>query len=167
MLPITPVFGTPDKGRPLLKDLCIVSVSSFGEPTFLHYIREPRYKQNNIGYQISRVLNNKQSNILKSDTATIHKFSGYEHSRSVGYITFKGGFPQHVLGANRFLFNIRELKYKQNKIRHKIQRSTRVSMESWYRNLLPSLDWSRSRHPLNFPVSMSLSLNIKEILQSQ
>ena len=47
-----------------------------------------------------------------------------------------------------------------------IQRSARVSMESRYRHLLPSLDWSRSRHPLNFPVSMSLDLDIQEIFQS-
>ena len=48
-----------------------------------------------------------------------------------------------------------------------LQRSTRVSMESRYRHLLPSLDWSRSRHPANFPVSMSLSLDIYKIFQSR
>ena len=43
----------------------------------------------------------------------------------------------------------------------------RVSMESRYRHLLPSLDWSRSRHPLIFPVSMSIGLDIQEISQSR
>ena len=47
------------------------------------------------------------------------------------------------------------------------QRSARVSMESRYRHLLTSLDWSQSQHPLNFLVSMSLSLDIQEILQSR
>ena len=47
------------------------------------------------------------------------------------------------------------------------QRWARVSMESRYRHLLPSLDWSRSRHPLIFPVSMSLGLDIREISQSR
>ena len=40
-------------------------------------------------------------------------------------------------------------------------------MESRYRHLLPSFEWSRSRHPSNFPVSMSLGLNIPEISQSR
>ena len=40
-------------------------------------------------------------------------------------------------------------------------------MESRYRHLLPSLDWSRSRHPLIFPVSMSIGLDIQEISQSR
>jgi len=48
-----------------------------------------------------------------------------------------------------------------------LQRWARVSMESRYRHLLPSLDWSRSRHPLIFPVSMSLGLDIREISQSR
>ena len=47
------------------------------------------------------------------------------------------------------------------------QRSARVSMESRCQHLLPSLEWSRSQHPSNFPVSMSLGLNIPEISQSQ
>ena len=40
--------------------------------TFLYDIREPRYKQNNLGYQKSRDENNKQSNVLESDTAAIY-----------------------------------------------------------------------------------------------
>ena len=35
--------------------------------TFLYDIRELVYKQNNMGYQISRILNNDQSNICKFD----------------------------------------------------------------------------------------------------
>ena len=45
------------------------------------------------------------------------------------------------------------------------QRSARVLMESRYWHLLPKLDWSR--HPLNFPVSTSLGLDIQEISQSR
>ena len=40
--------------------------------TFLNDIRKARYKQNNIGYEISRIGNNKQYNILKSDTAAMY-----------------------------------------------------------------------------------------------
>ena len=40
-------------------------------------------------------------------------------------------------------------------------------MESRYRHLWPSLDWSRSRHPANFPVSMSLGLDIQQISKSR
>ena len=36
-------------------------------------------------------------------------------------------------------------------------------MESWYRHLLPSLDWSQSRHPFDTPVSMSFGLDIPKI----
>ena len=43
----------------------------------------------------------------------------------------------------------------------------RDQRESWYRHILPSLDWSRSQHPLNFPVLMSLRLDIQEISQSR
>ena len=47
--------------------------SSIWSPkTFLYDIRELRYKQNNMGYQMSGILNNDQSNIVKSDTAAIH-----------------------------------------------------------------------------------------------
>ena len=45
--------------------------SVWSTKTFLYAIREPRYKQNNIGYQISRILDNDQSNIVKSDTTAI------------------------------------------------------------------------------------------------
>ena len=42
--------------------------------TFLCDIREPRCKQNNMVYQISRIWNNEQSNnILKSDTTAIYR----------------------------------------------------------------------------------------------
>ena len=40
--------------------------------TFLYDIRELSYMQNNIGYQISRISNNEQSNIFKSDTVAIY-----------------------------------------------------------------------------------------------
>ena len=36
-------------------------------------------------------------------------------------------------------------------------------MESRYRHLLSSPNWSQSQHPANFPVSMSLRLDTKEI----
>ena len=39
---------------------------------FLYNIRKPRYKQNNMWYQISRIQNNEQSAILKSDTAGMY-----------------------------------------------------------------------------------------------
>ena len=38
----------------------------------MYDIREQRYKLNNMRYQISRILNNDQSNIFKPDTATIY-----------------------------------------------------------------------------------------------
>ena len=40
--------------------------------TFLYDIREPRYKQNNLGYQKSRDENNKQFNVMESDIAAIY-----------------------------------------------------------------------------------------------
>ena len=49
---------------------------------FLYNIRKPIYKQNNKGCKISRILDNEQSNILKSDTSTIYiDFFSYEHFR--------------------------------------------------------------------------------------
>ena len=45
------------------------------------------------------------------------------------------------------------------------QRSARILMESQYQHLLPSLVWSRSRHPFNFAVTMSLGFDIPEISQ--
>ena len=46
--------------------------SVWSTKTFLYHIREPRYKQNNMWYLISRISNNKQSNIFKSDTILIY-----------------------------------------------------------------------------------------------
>ena len=46
--------------------------SVWSTKTFLYDIRELRYKQNNMGYQISRIIKNDQSNSVKSDTATIY-----------------------------------------------------------------------------------------------
>ena len=40
--------------------------------TFLYNIMEQRYEQNNMGYQISRILDNDPSNIFESDTAAIY-----------------------------------------------------------------------------------------------
>ena len=42
--------------------------SVWSTKTFLYDIREPRYKENNMGYQISRILNNDQHYIVKPDT---------------------------------------------------------------------------------------------------
>ena len=47
----------------------------------------------------------------------IHNFSSYEHFRSWGYI-----LPSVCLRYNPFLYNIRELKYKQNNMAHLISR---------------------------------------------
>ena len=46
------------------------------------------------------------------------------------------------------------------------QRSAGVAVESWYWHLLPSIDWSWSQHPTNYPFSMSLSLYIQGLCQS-
>ena len=43
---------------------CVLSTKTF--------MYEQRNKQNNIGYQISKIFYNEQSNILKSDNAPIH-----------------------------------------------------------------------------------------------
>ena len=43
--------------------------SVWSTKTFIYDIREPRYKQNNMGYQILRNWIDEQSNFLKSDTA--------------------------------------------------------------------------------------------------
>ena len=40
--------------------------------TFLYDIREPRYKQIKMGYQISKCLNMGKSSVWKSDTAAIY-----------------------------------------------------------------------------------------------
>ena len=40
--------------------------------TFLYDIREPRYKQIKMGYQISKCLNIGKSSVWKSDTAAIY-----------------------------------------------------------------------------------------------
>ena len=47
-----------------------------------------------------------------------------------------------------------------------IQRLARLSIKSRSRHLLASLEWSRSRHPWNFWVSMSLGLDIPKISES-
>ena len=72
------------------------------------------------------------------------------------------------------LKNYSDSRYKDNLKRpcqvkwDKIEQiSVRVSMESQYQHLSPSLNWFRSQHPSNFPVTMSLGLNIQEIFQSQ
>ena len=50
-----------------------IHISAWSTKTFVFDIRELRYKQNNMGYQISRIIND-QSDILKSDTAAIYAF---------------------------------------------------------------------------------------------
>ena len=47
------------------------------------------------------------------------------------------------------------------------QRIARVSSKSRSRQLLPSLDQSRSRQPLNFPVSIGLGIDNLEKIQSR
>ena len=49
-----------------------IQSSIWSRNTFLYVIRELRYKQNNIGYQISRIWNKDQSNIFRSDTTVIY-----------------------------------------------------------------------------------------------
>ena len=44
-----------------------INSSVWSTKTLLYHIREPRYKQTNMGYQISRISNNEQSNIFKYD----------------------------------------------------------------------------------------------------
>ena len=87
-------------------------------------------------------------------------FSGIYYEKSLAGLICNNTWAQFILCPTW-----REVKNCQN-LNHN-QRSARVSMESQYRHLLPSLDWSRSRHPSNFPVSMSLGLDISEISQSR
>ena len=42
--------------------------SVWSTKTFFYDIRELRYKQNNMGYHISKILNFEQSSVLKTDT---------------------------------------------------------------------------------------------------
>ena len=43
--------------------------SIWSTKAILYHIREPRYKQRNIGYKISKIWKNEQSNSFKSDSA--------------------------------------------------------------------------------------------------
>ena len=77
--------GCPKKNAPLC--FCLISLvtnivegwyifhlkgwinrSVWSTRTFLYNIRELRYKQNNMGYHISKILNFEQSSVLKTDT---------------------------------------------------------------------------------------------------
>ena len=49
-----------------------IHISAWSTKTFVFDIRELRHKQNNMGYQISRIINKDQSDIVKSDTAAIY-----------------------------------------------------------------------------------------------
>ena len=61
--------------------------SIWSTKTFLFIISEPRYRQNNKGYQISRIWNDEQViswNLIPQ--GFIHNFSSYAHFRRRGYI---------------------------------------------------------------------------------
>ena len=80
-----------------------IHCSVWSTKTFLYNIREPRYEQNNMGYQISMIWNDKQSNILKSQRF-IHNFSFILGGLDTSH--FKGDFLWHISGSNLFLYNI-------------------------------------------------------------
>ena len=71
-------FCSPSLARNMLEDWKIIHLkgeihsSVWSTKTFLYDIRELRYKQNNMRYQISRIINNDQSDIVKSDTAAVY-----------------------------------------------------------------------------------------------
>ena len=61
--------------------------SVWSTKTFLYFFREPRYKQNNMGYQISRIWNYEQSWNLIPAWFMVN-FSSYELFRGLGQIPF-------------------------------------------------------------------------------
>ena len=65
--------------------------SVWSTKTFLYDIRELRYQQNNMGYQISRILINSKSNIVKSDTAAIYASLAKNISEGRDMSHIKGG----------------------------------------------------------------------------
>ena len=70
----TPHFGFCFRVKNILEDWCIFHIkgkidrSVWSTKTFLYGIKEPRYKQNDMGYHISKILNFEQSSVLKTDT---------------------------------------------------------------------------------------------------
>ena len=80
--------------------------------TFLYNIREPRYKQNNMEYKMSRILYNEQSNYneiwyhqdLCIISLAMNILGGWDTSN------FKGDIFRHVSSSNIFLYNIRQPK---------------------------------------------------------
>ena len=85
--------------------------SVWSTKTFLHDIREPRYKQNIMRYQISRIWN---------DEFIGHLEIWYHRDLFLILLAMNilvGGdtsFLWYVSGSTPFLYNIREPKYKQN-----------------------------------------------------
>ena len=90
--------------------------SAWSTKTFAYNVREPRYKQNNKGYNISRIWNNEQSHILKSDTAAIHKYCSYEYFMRLGIFHLTNDILRQISSSNPYLYNIMEPKYKQSDI---------------------------------------------------
>ena len=86
--------------------------SVWSTKTFLYNIREPRYKQNDMGYKMSRIWYNQQSDYLEiwycQDLCIIslamNILGGWDTSN------FKGDIFRHVWSSNLFLYNIRQPK---------------------------------------------------------
>ena len=114
--------------------------SVWSTKTFLHDIREPRYKQNIMGYQISRIWN---------DESIGHLEIWYHRDLFLILLAMNilvGGdtsFLWYVSGSTPFLYNIREPKYKQNNMRHQNSRKNINQLKIWYWNI----DSSISRRP--------------------
>ena len=117
--------------------------SVWSTKTFLHDIREPRYKQNIMGYQISRIWN---------DESIGHLEIWYHRDLFLILLAMNilvGGdtsFFWYVSGSTPFLYNIKEPKYKQNNMGHQNSRKN-INQYLKFEDMISNFDLSISRIP--------------------
>ena len=117
--------------------------SVWSTKTFLHDIREPRYKQNIMGYQISRIWN---------DESIGHLEIWYHRDLFLILLAMNilvGGdtsFLWYVSGSTPFLYNIKEPKYKQNNMGHQNSRKN-INQYLKFEDMISNFDLSISRIP--------------------
>ena len=112
--------------------------SVWSTETFLHDIREPRYKQSNMGCQISRILNDESIGYLEI---------WYHWDLFLIFLAIPillGGdtsFLWYVPGSTSFVYNLREPKYKQNNLRHQ---NSRKKINQYLKFLIMKSNWNFS-----------------------
>ena len=117
--------------------------SVWSTETFLHDIREPRYKQSNMGCQISRILNDESIGYLEI---------WYHWDLFLIFLAIPillGGdtsFLWYVPGSTSFVYNLREPKYKQNNMRHQNSRK-KINQYLKFLIMISNFDFFISRLP--------------------